>query len=63
MAAGLQEMNRRVIVFVGDNATLVTPQGATPLGRMNPEENFVIEPAFGPDGPTFRVARTLSSRA
>jgi hypothetical protein len=31
MAARLEEMNRRVIVFVGDNATLVTAQGATPL--------------------------------
>jgi len=39
----------------------VTPQGATPLGRMNPDENFVVEPAFGPDGPTFRVARTQAS--
>jgi Fe-S-cluster containining protein len=61
MAAGLQDLNRRVIVFVGENATLVTPQGATPLGRMNPEERFVVEPAFGPDGPTFRVARTHAS--
>ena len=57
MAAALQESNRRVIVFVGENATLVTPQGATPLGRMSPEERFVVEPAFGPDGPMFRVAR------
>jgi len=28
---------------------------------MNPEERFVVEPAFGPDGPTFRVARTHAS--
>jgi len=61
MAAGLQELNRRVIVFVGEMATLMTPQGATPLGRMTPEESFVVEPAFGPDGPTFRVARTQAS--
>jgi Fe-S-cluster containining protein len=58
MAAALQELNRRVIVFVGENATLVTPQGATPLGRMSPDDTFVVEPAFGPDGPTFRVSRT-----
>ncbi len=57
MAAALQEMNRRVIVFVGDNATLVTPQGATPLGRMSPERISSSRPAFGPNGPTFRVAR------
>jgi hypothetical protein len=61
MATGLQELNRRVIVFVGDIATLVTPQGATPLGRMTSEESFVVEPAFGPDGPTFRAARTKAS--
>ena len=63
MAANLQEVNRRVIVFLGENATLVTPQGATPLGRMSREDSFVIEPAFGPDGPTFRVARTQASGA
>jgi Fe-S-cluster containining protein len=61
MAARLQELNRRVIVFVGENATLVTAQGATPLGRMSREESFVVEPAFGPNGPTFRVARTQAS--
>jgi len=63
MAARLEETNRRVIVFVGDNATLVTAQGATPLGPMNPKEHFVVEPAFGPDGPTFRVARKQTSGA
>ncbi len=63
MAAGLEESNRRVIVFVGDNATLVTPQGATPLGRMSPDRNFVIEAAFGPDGPTYRLAETQSPGA
>jgi hypothetical protein len=63
MAASLEESNRRVIVFVGDNATLVTPQGATPLGQMSPERNFVIESVFGPDGPTYRLAETQSSGA
>jgi hypothetical protein len=58
MAGVLEEMNRRVIVFIGENATLITPRSATPLGRMSPNESFVVEPAFGPDGPTFRVTRT-----
>jgi Fe-S-cluster containining protein len=61
MAAGLQETNRRVVVFVGENATQVTPQGATPLGRMSAKDNFVVEPVFGPYGPTFRVARKQAS--
>jgi hypothetical protein len=63
MAAAMEEANRRVIVFVGENATLVTPNGATPLGRMSPETSFVVEPAFGPDGPIFRVVRTQASSA
>ena len=63
MAAALEGVNRRVIVFVGENATLVTANGATPLGRMSPETRFVVEPAFGPDGPTFRVARTQAPSA
>jgi hypothetical protein len=48
----------QIVSFAGENAALMKPQGATPLGRMNPEESFVVEPAFGPYGPTFRVART-----
>jgi len=63
MAARLEESNRRVIVFVGDNATLVTSRGAVALGRMTPEDNFLVEPAFGPDGPTFRVTRSRSDRS
>lgn len=56
MAGALAEANRRVIVFVDDDATLITARGATPLGQMRPDESFVLEPVFGPDGPTVRLA-------
>jgi hypothetical protein len=29
-----------------------------PLGKMTAEDNFRIEPAFGPKGPTWRATRT-----
>jgi hypothetical protein len=41
----------------------IVSRPAAPLGRMSPEESFVVEPAFGPDGPTVRVARTPASGA
>jgi len=56
MAGALAAANRRVIVFVGDGATLIAARGATPLGRMSREESSVLEPVFGRDGPTVRLA-------
>ena len=57
-AKTLLDKGRHVIVFVNDNATLIMPQEAISLGRMTPSDNFKIEPAFGPNGPTYRVARS-----
>jgi hypothetical protein len=61
MATRLEESDRRVIVFVGDNATLVTPRGATLLGRIRLDRPFGVEAAFGPDGPTYRLKKTETS--
>ena len=44
-------------MFVGDEATLVMPDDAIPLGKMTAADQFRIEPAFGPNGPTWRAAR------
>jgi hypothetical protein len=30
---------------------------------MSPKDYFVVEPAFGPDGPTYRVARKQTAGA
>lgn len=48
---------RHVIVFVNDIATLIMPEDDFPLGPMKATDQFRIEPAFGPRGPTYRVAR------
>jgi hypothetical protein len=47
-----------VIVFINDNATLIMPEEAVPLGRMKATDNFKIARVFGPNGPTYRVERT-----
>jgi hypothetical protein len=57
MAKTLLEQRRHVIVFAGDQATLVMPEEALPLGKMTAEDNFRIEPAFGPKGPTWRATK------
>lgn len=57
MAKRLNAENRHVIVFVGDIATLIMPDEAVSLGKMSAEDNFRVEPAFGPKGPTFRAVR------
>ena len=44
-------------MFVGEQATLVMPDEALPLGKMTAEDNFRIEQAFGPKGPTWRAAK------
>jgi hypothetical protein len=57
MAKRLLDQNRHVIVFVGDVATLIMPEEAVPLGKMSAQDNFRVEPAFGPKGPTYRAVR------
>jgi hypothetical protein len=57
MAKRLNAQNRHVIVFVGDVATLIMPNEAVSLGKMSAEDNFHVEPAFGPKGPTYRAVR------
>ena len=39
---------RHLIMFVGEEATLVMPEEAVPLGRMTAEDNFRIDQVFGP---------------
>jgi len=56
-ARTIVEERRHVIMFVGDEATLIMPDDAIPLGRMTPEDRFRIEPAFGPKGPTWRATK------
>ena len=59
MARTLLQERRHVIMFVGDEATLVMPDEALPLGKMKREDQFRIEQVFGPKGPTWR-ARKIS---
>jgi hypothetical protein len=54
-ARRLNERSRHVIVFVNDVATLILPEGPVPLGKMTAEDDFRLEPAFGPNGPTYRA--------
>ena len=57
MAKKLLEQKRHVIMFVGDQATLVMPEETLSLGAMTANDNFRIEPAFGPNGPTWRATK------
>jgi hypothetical protein len=57
MAKALLEQKRHVIMFVGDQATLVMPDETLSLGAMTANDNFRIEPAFGPNGPTWRATK------
>jgi hypothetical protein len=57
MARKLNEKGRHVVVFVNDEATLIMPDEAVPLGAMKPTDNFRIERAFGPKGATYQVRR------
>jgi len=56
-AGRMNERGRHVIVFVNDSATLVMPDETIMLGPMKPTDNFRIERAFGPKGPTYKVTR------
>ena len=57
MAKALLEERRHVLMFVGDEATLILPDEALPLGKMTARDNFRIEPVFGPKGQTWRATR------
>jgi hypothetical protein len=57
MAKKLLEEKRHVIMFVGDQATLVMPDETLSLGAMTANDNFRIEAAFGPNGPTWRATK------
>jgi hypothetical protein len=57
MAKMLIDQRRHVIMFAGDEATLIMPDDALPLGKWTPQDNFRVEQVFGPKGPTWRAAR------
>jgi hypothetical protein len=57
MAKSLLEQRRHLIMFLGDQATLVMPDQDLPLGKMTAEDNFRIEQVFGPKGPTWRATK------
>ena len=57
MSTTLLDERRHVIMFVGDEATLVMPDEALPLGKMTAQDNFRIERVFGPRGPTWRATK------
>lgn len=57
MAKALIEERRHVLMFVGDEATLIMPDEVLPLGKMTARDNFRIEQVFGPKGPTWRAMR------
>jgi hypothetical protein len=57
LARSILGERRHVIMFLGEEATLVMPDEAISLGKMTAADQFRIEPAFGPNGPTFRATR------
>ena len=57
MAKTLLAQSRHLIMFAGDEATLVMPDAALPIGKMTAKDNFRIEQVFGPKGPTWRAAK------
>ena len=57
MARTLLEQRRHLVMFAGDEATLVMPEGAVPIGKITAKDAFRIEQVFGPNGPTWRAAK------
>jgi len=53
----LLDKGRHVIVFLHDNATLVMPEEAVPMGRMSASDSFRVKRTFGPKGVTYSVER------
>ena len=62
MAAGLEELNRRVIVFVNDDATLITSKGATPLGRIQSARELRRRTGVRPRGPDLSGRASVGRR-
>ena len=60
MAKMLLEEKRHLIMFVGDQATLVMPDETLSLGAMTANDNFRIEPAFGPKRPDVARGENMS---
>jgi hypothetical protein len=56
-ARKLIDKGRHVVVFVNDAAFLILPDDAIALGAMKPTDNFKIDRAFGPKGPTYQMTR------
>jgi hypothetical protein len=63
MAKRLQDQRRLLVMFLGDEATLVTPGEPLPLGKMTAEDDFRIERVDGPNGPTWRATKVPKSAA
>ena len=63
IAGKLLEERKHLLMFVGDDATLVLPDDAVALGKMTPDDNFQIERAFGPAGPSWRVTKVARGGA
>lgn len=60
LAAWAQQMlghRLHVIVFVGENATLIMPDQEVPLGPMRPDEGFSIKRVFSGGGARYEVVR------
>ena len=57
IARTLLEERRHVVMFVGDEATLVMPDEPLPLGKMTAQGQFRIEQVFGPKGLTWRATK------
>ena len=57
LAETLLDQRRHVIMFAGDEATLIMPDEALPLGKWTPKDNFRVEQVFGHKGPTWRAAK------
>ena len=57
MAGRPLDERRHVVMFVGEEATLVMPEESVALRKMGPRDNFRVEPAFGPSGPTWKATK------
>lgn len=52
----LQE-RRHILIFVGDNATLIMPPGPVPIGPMSPQDGFVVRETFTARGKDYVAQR------
>ena len=49
-----------IVMLEGDQATLITPEGELPLGKIDGIDSFRIEAKFGPKGLTWRATRATA---